>query len=76
MRKEKVFKGENTASQLREELNVELIHAEANPEQGVINQDATELEQFNELLGASDVVSSEGFESELDRKGPWWRERP
>ena len=46
MRQEKVFKGENTASQLREELNVELIYAKANPEQGVINQDATELEQF------------------------------
>ena len=76
MRKEKVFKGENTASQLREELNVELIHAETNPEQGMINQDAMELEQFNELLGASDVVSSEEFESELDRKGPWRRERP
>ena len=75
-RKKKVLDGEKTASQLHEKLNLEPITVETNLEQNVVNQGVAEQEQPNKLLVASDEISSEGSESESDRKGPRQRETP
>lgn len=67
-RKKKVLEGEKTASQLREELNLEPMAVESNPEPCEVNQGVASSEQPNVPLIASDEVDSDGSESDSDQK--------
>ena len=62
------------ASQLREELNLKLIHIELNQEQGVVNQALVAEEQHNVLLEESEEVEYEESENDSDWEGPRRRE--
>lgn len=65
--------GEKTMSQLREELNLELIHHEVNPEQQVLDQGLplpNEPNKPNVPLEHSEEVESEKFEKDSDRQCP------
>jgi hypothetical protein len=68
--KKKKFDGEKTASQLREELNLEPIAIETNPEQGVVNQGVVERELPNEPLVASDGLAPKDPKVNRMAKGP------
>ena len=63
--RKKVVVPSKTASQNREKLNLEPIHAELNQEQGVVNQALVVEEQPNAPLGESEGVESE---KDLDRE--------
>jgi hypothetical protein len=69
-RKKKVREAEKTASQLREELNLEPLVVGTNPEPGQVNQGAAGSDQPNVPLVASDEVDYDESESESDRRGP------
>lgn len=75
-RKKKILEDEKTASQLREEWNLEPLAIGPNPELGEVNQDVAESEQPNVPLVASDEVDYDESESESDRKGPRRSETP
>lgn len=64
------------ASQIREELNLELIHTALNQEQGVVNQILVAEEQLNVPLGESKEVESKDYVNDSDRQGPRRRETP
>ena len=59
-----------TASQIREELNLEPITTEPQVEQEVVDQVAKAAEQPNVPLDASEEVDSEESEKDSDREGP------
>lgn len=69
-RKKKVLEGDKTASQFREELNLEPLTVKTNPEAGEVNQGAAGSEQPYVPLVASDEVDYDKSESDSDRKGP------
>lgn len=75
-RKIKSLEGDKTASQLREELNLEPLTVETNPEVGEVNQGAAGSEQPYVPLPANDEVDYDWSESDSDRKGPRRRETP
>ena len=75
-RKKKVREAEKTASQLREELNLEPLVVGTNPEPGQVNQGAAGSDQPNVPLVASDEVDYDESESESDRKGSRRSETP
>ena len=75
-RNKNVLEGDKTASQLHEELNLEPLTVETNPESGEVNQGVAGSEQPKIPLVASDEVDYDGSESDSDRKGPRRSETP
>lgn len=65
-----------TASQIREELNLEPIHNELNQEQGVVNQALMAEGQPNVPLREREDVDFEESENDSDREEPQRRETP
>lgn len=74
--RKKVVAPSKTASQLREELNLEPIRNELNQEQGVVNQAVGVEDQPNAPLDESEGVESEEPKKDSDREGPRRRETP
>jgi len=65
-----------TASQIREELNLDAILPEPNVEQGVVDQAKEAKAQPNVPSEVSEEVESEESEKDSDREGPRRRETP
>lgn len=61
-KKKNLRRKKKTASQFQEELKLEPIHIEANPELGVVNQSVVEQDQSNEPPEQSDEDVSDQSE--------------